>query len=169
MASAARIFFAGVGTTFAILAIGFGGGLLIANHALEDASSPKSANTGTPAAVRVVYPSSAEPSLEVTSSLSENSSISAPQPPIQVASPQPAIQTVAAIETPSAVNSMEDKRPKTRRELRAERRKLRAEHRKRKRHADRRARRHLRQLVAPDRAEPGLMAFGGDTPLRWDN
>jgi hypothetical protein len=33
MTSYARIFFAGVGTTFAILAIGFGGGVLLATSA----------------------------------------------------------------------------------------------------------------------------------------
>jgi hypothetical protein len=33
MASNARIFFAGVGTTFVILAIGFGGGLMLAKSA----------------------------------------------------------------------------------------------------------------------------------------
>jgi hypothetical protein len=31
MASNARIFFAGVGTTFVILAVGFSGGLILAN------------------------------------------------------------------------------------------------------------------------------------------
>ena len=36
MASSARIFFAGVGTTFLILGAGFGGGLLMANSALKE-------------------------------------------------------------------------------------------------------------------------------------
>ena len=39
MTSHARIFFAGVGTTFVILAIGFGGGVLLATSAVKDNSS----------------------------------------------------------------------------------------------------------------------------------
>ena len=36
-----RIFFAGVGTTFALLAIGFGGGLLLASSTLHDPAQRK--------------------------------------------------------------------------------------------------------------------------------
>jgi hypothetical protein len=36
MTSSARIFFAGVGTTFAILIVGFGGGLMMAKSAVHD-------------------------------------------------------------------------------------------------------------------------------------
>ena len=36
MSSNARIFFAGVGTTFAILAVGFGAGLMMASSTLPD-------------------------------------------------------------------------------------------------------------------------------------
>ena len=39
MTSHARIFFAGVGTTFVILAIGFGGGVLLATSAVQDNGS----------------------------------------------------------------------------------------------------------------------------------
>ncbi len=39
MASNARIFFAGVGTTFVILAIGFGGGAMLAKSALQPAAT----------------------------------------------------------------------------------------------------------------------------------
>jgi hypothetical protein len=36
MASNARIFFAGIGTSFVILAVGFGAGLILAKSALHD-------------------------------------------------------------------------------------------------------------------------------------
>ena len=42
MASNARIFLAGVGTTFIILGVGFGGGLLMANSAFEQPTGYRS-------------------------------------------------------------------------------------------------------------------------------
>lgn len=66
MASTGSIFFAGVGSTFAILAIGFGGGFLMANSTLHDGSAQKRASSEPPPAVRVVLPASAEPASQVT-------------------------------------------------------------------------------------------------------
>ena len=42
MASNFRIFFAGVGTTFIILGVGFGGGLMMAKSALEEPTGYRS-------------------------------------------------------------------------------------------------------------------------------
>jgi hypothetical protein len=60
MASSARIFFAGVGTTFAILAAGFGGSLMLANTALHDTSSQTRASAEKASPARVILPVSAE-------------------------------------------------------------------------------------------------------------
>ena len=64
MASNARIFFAGVGTTFIILGVGFIGGLMMAQSALEEPTgyrSRASSETLTPA--RVVLPLTTEAAL----------------------------------------------------------------------------------------------------------
>ena len=42
MASNVRIFFAGVGTTFILLGVGFGGGLMMAKSALEEPTGDRS-------------------------------------------------------------------------------------------------------------------------------
>ena len=61
MASTSRIFFAGVGTTFVILALGFGGGLMLANTALKEPSSLQArANSNSMSPVRVILPTTAE-------------------------------------------------------------------------------------------------------------
>ena len=39
MSSNARVFFAGVGTTFVILAVGFGTGLMMASSTLQDTTA----------------------------------------------------------------------------------------------------------------------------------
>src|SRR2546423_13432536 len=60
MVSAARIFFAGMGTVFIILAIGFAGGLMLARSALkEPAGYQTRANTESTTPVRVILPNSA--------------------------------------------------------------------------------------------------------------
>jgi len=69
MASNARIFFAGVGTTFVILAIGFGGGLMLAKSALHDPSGQTRANSEAARGMRVILPASAEPALQVTAAV----------------------------------------------------------------------------------------------------
>jgi hypothetical protein len=43
MNSSAHVFFAGVGTTFVILAIGFGGGLMLAKTAVQTFLQPEPA------------------------------------------------------------------------------------------------------------------------------
>jgi hypothetical protein len=92
MASHARIFFAGMGTTLVILGAGFGGGLMMAESALNEpvgyrrlASAPE-----PPSPARIVLPSSAE-------------AAQPPQPPPQIAAapqPPPEIQPVKEAQPP---------------------------------------------------------------------
>ena len=61
MASSTRMFFAGVGNTFAILGVGSGGGLLMADSALkEPAGYQARATAEPPSPVRVILPTTAE-------------------------------------------------------------------------------------------------------------
>ena len=48
MASNARIFFAGVGTTFLILGVGFGGGLILASSTLKQPAAYQACATAEP-------------------------------------------------------------------------------------------------------------------------
>ena len=61
MSSNARIFFAGVATTFVILAVGFGTGLMIASSTLQDTTWRAGSTSERLAPVRVILPASAEP------------------------------------------------------------------------------------------------------------
>lgn len=146
MSSSARIFFAGVGTTFATLAVGFGGGLMLAKTAVYDSPAQARANSPRPP-VRMVLPTSAEPTLQVTAAV--------PTPALEPV--QPTVQT--SVEKP-VVNEdrqrEEGRKAERERELRAERR--RSAERKAKRIAAAKA----RQLTEPQRPQPGTMAFGGD-------
>jgi hypothetical protein len=141
MTSYARIFFAGVGTTFAILAIGFGGGVLLATSAVKDNGSVVGAKsqTAVPAA-RIVHPTS-EPVAQATADVLK------PPPPVQ-----PAVRGVTTSESSQA---QPDEYQKTRKDLRAERRRERADPR-----AQRRARRYHWEALR--RQEPSMMAFGND-------
>ncbi len=145
MASSGCIFFAGVGTTFAILAVGFGGGILMANSTATGTSVQKHTSSELPAAARVVYPSSAEPALPVA----------APVPTEPTPAPSPQLSTQATSTSEAQPQRQVEERSKTRRELRADRR---------RRYAERRARRHQRPHEFPDQREPGIMAFDGDAP-----
>ena len=145
MASSARIFFAGVGTTFTILAVGFGGGILMANSTSSGTPAQKLTRSEPPAAARIVYPSSAEAA----------SPVSAPVPTEHTPAPSPQLSTQATSTSEAQPPSQVEERPKPRRELRADRR---------RRYAERRARRH--QRPTPDQGEPGIMAFDGEAPSR---
>lgn len=147
MTSSARIFFAGVGTTFAILAVGFGGGILMANSTSSGTPAQRHASSESPAVARIIYPSSAEPALPVA----------APVPTEPTAAPSSQPSTQAASTSEAQPQSQVEERSKTRRELRADRR---------RRYAERRARRHQRPHESPDQREPGIMAFDGDAPPR---
>jgi hypothetical protein len=146
MTSNARIFFAGVGTTFVILAVGFGGGLLLAKSALHDQPPQMRASSEPKPGMRVVLPPSAEPAILVAER------IAGPESKPQV---QPVREVQAKVE-----QQVEKEDPKkAERDLKAERRRY-AE-RKAKRIATARAR---QQVETRERTEPGIMAFGGDGP-----
>ena len=154
MTSNARIFFAGVGTTFVILSVGFGGGLLMANSALKEPTGYQAkAKTEPSSPVRVILPTSAE----------------AAQP----AQPrQPAPEQVAAVEPASAPSSEPVKAgPLEKRVEKADTKKAEMEVReRRKRYAERKARREAsrvrQQLVPRVREDAPILAFGSDEPQR---
>jgi hypothetical protein len=143
MTSSARIFFAGVGTTFAILIVGFGGGLMMAKSAVHDRPAQLRASSEQPPGVRVVLPASAE--------------AAAPAPERTAAvEPTPQIQPVQNLQAPVEQVATPDPK-KTKSELKAERR----------RYAERKARRiaaaRARLQIEPQqRTEPSIMAYGGD-------
>lgn len=142
MASTARIFFAGIGTTFAILAVGFGGGLLLAKSTLHDQPLQARASSEPSRGVRVILPASAEPAIQTAASI--------PTEPNPIVQP---VNDVQAIAPPSekADTKLAEK------EQKAERRRV--KERKAKKLAAVRAR---RQVEPVERSEPGIMAFGGD-------
>jgi len=147
MSSSARIFFAGVGTTFVILAAGFGGGLMMAKSAVYDAPQTR-APLLPPPPVKTILPPSAEPAPQ--------RSAEAHPPPI----PEP-VAPIAQRPPESSIQSEDAKQEEARKEkdLRAERRRV-AE-RKAKRIAAARA----RQLAETrDQQEPRIMAFDGGPP-----
>jgi len=144
MASNVRIFFAGVGTTFVILAVGFGGGLMLAKSALHDQPPQMRANSEPTLGMRVILPPSAEPAIQVAERTA------APEP-------KPRVQPVQELQAPVEQQAEKANPKKAERDLRAERR----------RYAERKARwtaaARARQQVEPqERTEPGIIAFGGD-------
>lgn len=145
MVSSARIFFAGVGTTFLILTAGFGGGVMLARSALHDQPTQTHAGSEPTPGVRVVHARSAEPPTQAPERTTLSSEILPQTEPVK--------EVQAAAEP-----QVEKKDPqKSARELRRERR----------RYAERKAKKmavaRARQQVEPqEEKEPGIMAFGGD-------
>jgi outer membrane biosynthesis protein TonB len=146
MASNAGIFFAGVGTTFIILGAGFGGGVMLANSALDKPAEYQSRASAEPQSpVRVVLPAPA-----VAAQPPEQ-----PQQPQQIASaPQPQIQPVQETQPLGEKQASKTGAKKAQAE-------------RRKRYAERKARRQAekakRQQSEPsDYQEAPVMAFGGD-------
>jgi hypothetical protein len=147
MASNARIFFAGVGTTFAILAIGFGGGVLLANSALHDPAHQVRASSEPPSSgMRVILPASAEPALPVSLSAAVPTNQPQTQPELQPASMSGAEKPIEKADV-----------KKSERDSKVERR--RQAERKARRMASQRARHQIERGV---RSERSIMAFGGD-------
>ena len=144
MASNARIFFAGIGTTFVILAIGFGGGLMLAKSALHDPSGQTRANSEAARGMRVILPASAEPALQVTAAVPT----------------EPQAQPAQNVQAPVIEKSVEKAEPnKAEKDMKAAR----------QRYAERKAKRiaaaRVRQRIEPQQTqEPGVMAFGGNEP-----
>ncbi len=147
MASSARVFFAGVATTFAILAAGFGGGLMLAKSALHDRPAQTRASAEPPAPARVILAATAAPAVR------------APEP----AGPEPKPQVQPADETQPAAAPMQAEKTdprKAEREARAQRKRI-AERKARKIAAERTRRMEAQQLQQTQQT-PGILAFGGD-------
>ena len=145
IASSARIFFAGVGTTFAILGVGFGAGLLMANSALKEPAGYQARATAQPPSPgRVILPASAE-------------AAQPPQPLQQVAATEPAPEPVKEGQPEKRVEKVDIK--KTEAEARE----------RRKRYAERKAKREAvraRQQLEARTNAPAIMAFGGENTPR---
>jgi outer membrane biosynthesis protein TonB len=151
MSSKMRIFFAGVGTTFAILAVGFGGGLIMAKSALKEPAGYRArANTEAIMPVRVILPASAEAAQPPQPSAA---AVAPPEPQPRV---QPSVKEVQA--------------PVEKQVEKADARKAEAEDRKRhRRYAEHKARkiaaaraRQQQEAQTRERSEPGVMACGGE-------
>ena len=143
MASNARIFFAGVATTFVILAAGFGGGMLMAKSALKEPGGYQArAASELPAPVRVILPTTAEAAQ--APQLPQNT----PQQVEPVAEPVRAAQPEMRVEKTDARKAAAEVRER------------------RKRYAERKSRREAararQQLQPREREGTPVLAFGGD-------
>ena len=156
MATSTGAFFAGVATTFVILGVGFGGGLMMAKSALQEPTSRTRASVETERPlVRVILPAS-------------NESAQPPQPSMGAAAPSGLAQEVRSIKE---VNQPVEKQVETADSKRAEaeerERKRRYAERKRSVRLDARARQQQRRQQQPrEQASAPVMAFGGDDPPR---
>jgi outer membrane biosynthesis protein TonB len=159
MVSTARIFFAGVGTTFGILAIGFGGGVLMANSTLHDEVAQKRNVSEPPPGIRVIQPASAQPALIAAAA------------PVEAPAPETTPEQRAL---PQVIPNRIQTREKDQQAERAEQRKVEAvERERRKRSAWRKSRRDAarakqqqEQQQKGQPQQPGILAFGGDGPPR---
>ena len=148
MASSARIFFAGVGTTFSILCVGFGGGLFMANSALKEPANQSKSRVEQAAPARIILPTTAQ-AAEAPKPLESLQQVAAVEP---VASPSP---------EPSKQERKAEKADTKKAEMEVRER--------RKRYVERRARREstrARQLEPRVREQAPVMAFGSDEPPR---
>ena len=147
MATNTGAFFAGIGTTFVVLAFGFGGGLIMAKSVHEPSGYQARAASEAPSPIRVILPNSAE----------------AAQPPQHQQTPsppepaQPAMQPAKEAQAP--VEKQAEKAD-TRKEEARERKRRYAE-RKARRQAEGRARQQREQQQP--REDARIMAFGGDS------
>jgi hypothetical protein len=155
MATSTGAFLAGIGTTFAVLAVGFGGGLMMAKSALKESGGYQARVTSealTP--VRVILPNSAE-------------AAQPPQQPHQQASspPEPATQTTLqpAKQLQAPVEKVDTRKP----EAEERERKRRYVERKARRQAEARAREQREQQKPREREDAPIMAFGGDSLPRF--
>jgi hypothetical protein len=150
MATSTGAYFAGIGTTFVVLATGFGGGLMMANSALKEPGGYQPRAVSEPLhPVRVILPASAE-------------AAQPPQQPLASSTPEP----VAQPEIPKQVQAIPEK-PDTRKPAAEEReRKRRYAERKAKRQAEVRARQQREQREPRGREDAPILAFGGDNSER---
>ena len=153
MSSNARIFFAGVGTTFLILAVGFGGGLMMASSTLQDPNGRAPAASERLSPARVILPTSAEPAL--------------PPQPAQptTAAPEPEPQAQQAKEVHAPFEKQVEETITRKDEVGKRDRRGRSAERRAKKLAAARARQQLLEQQRRER-EPGIIAFGGDEQPR---
>ena len=159
MSSNARLFFAGVGTTFVLLAVGFAAGLMMASSTLQETTGRAGSTSERLAPVRVILPASAEPAQPPPQPFQpEHPTTTA----ILVPESQPQGQQVKEVQAPL---EKQVEKPDARRveEEQRERRRRSAE-RKAKKLATARARQQLEQQTRE--REPGIMAFGGNEQPR---
>jgi hypothetical protein len=154
MATSTGAFFAGIGTTFAVLALGFGGGLMMANSALNEPTGYRaSVARDAPTPVRVILPTTAE-------------AAQPPQQPQQQASSQPdfppALQPAKEAQAP--VEKQFEKADNKKAEERE--RKRRYAERKAKRLTEARARQQRQQQPPREPEDAPILAFGGDSAPR---
>jgi hypothetical protein len=156
MATSTGAFFAGIGTTFAILAVGFGGGLMMAKSALKEPGGYQArAANEAPAPVRVILPSSAE-----AAQLPQQQTSSPPEP-----APQAVVQPAREVQAP--VEKQVEKPDARKAEADDRERKRRYAERKAKRQAEARARERREQQQPREREDAPVMAFGGDSSPRF--
>ena len=150
MATNARIFFAGIGTTFIIIAAGFGGGLMFAKTMMNDAPSQSRAASHQLDPVRVILPTTAEaaPAPQPVAAVE-------PAPAPEIKSPEQQVEKVSPVQQVEKIDT----------------RKADAEERvHRKRVAERKARKIRQQMEAKQRiqqlrpSEPRILAFDADEP-----
>ena len=150
MSSKARIFFAGVGTTFVVLAVGFGAGLMMASSTLPDTARRAGSTFERLAPVRVILPASAEPAQPIQAGQPTTTAIPVPES-------QPQAQQVKEVQ---ATPEKQVEKPDNRRaEAEQRERRRRSAERKAKKLATARARQQFEQQSRE--REPGIMAFGG--------
>lgn len=150
MSTSTGAFFAGVGTTFVVLTVGFGGGLMMAKSALKETGGYQTrAATEALTPVRVVLPTSAE-AAKPTQQPQQQQASSPAEPTIQ-----PAKQVQAAVEKTDTKNPEAEERERKRRYA----------ERMARRQAEARAR-EQRQPQPRERQDVPVMAFGGDSSPR---
>ena len=160
MATNTGAFFVGVGTTFAILAVGFGGGLMMAKTATEPRAVERQARA-PPAAdaspsIRVILPASSEPAMPPQPSVTTIAEQARPPLP-----PAPAPVAEAAARPEMAVERVD-----TRKAEAEERDRRRRSAERKARLAAEKARRQQQLREVAERRDAPVMAFGGDEPPR---
>ena len=156
MSSNARIFFARVGTTFVVLAVGFGGGLMMASSMLQDPTGRAPPAAAGLAPVRVILPTSAEPA--------QPSQPAQPMAPA-IPAPESVPQAQQVKEGYAPVEEQVEKPAASRAEAVEQKHLRRSAERRAKKLATARARQQLLEQQRRER-EPGIIAFGGDEQPR---
>ena len=154
MASNAIVFFAGVGTAFAILTAGFSGGLVFTKAAFDDRPAPNRADLGPAPRMRVILPAYAEPAPGVIAVPDQPQTDTLAKPEVQPA--QEATTAVAQVEKADRRKAERHSRVEARRQAERKVRKIAAT-------------RAKQRLEAQRHEEPAIMAFGGDSPHLFGN